>query len=131
MSNARQNSGGSGSVPSALVFGGDTGPAATTEEYNGTSFTSGGALNEGRSGLRGGTQGTQTAAIAMGGSSSNNTELYDGTSWTVSTNLGTPRSSGGPGGTQSSAIYYGGGSNLTATEEFTGAGPQTVNIDVD
>ena len=63
--------------------------------------------------------------------SSSNTELYDGTSWTVSTNLGTPRSSGAPGGTQSSAIYYAGSSNSNATEEFTGAGPQTVNIDVD
>ena len=127
MSNARSNAGGSGSVPSAVVFGyGDN-----TEEYNGTSFTSGGALNQSRSALRGGTQGTQTAAIAMGGSSSNNTELYNGTSWTVATNLATPRNSGGPGGTQSSAIYYAGGSSSTATEEFTGAGlAQTETIDV-
>ena len=132
LSTGRGSASGSGSVPAAIVFGGTISPpSAVSEEYNGTSWTSGGALNEGRGSLRGGTQGPQTAAIAMGGSSSNNTELYDGTSWTVSTNLGTPRNSGGPGGTQTSAILFGGSPMSNATEEFTGAGPQTVSIDVD
>ena len=131
MSTGRNNAGGGGSVPSAVVFGGGS-PSAATEEYNGSSWTSGGALNEGRgSGIKGGTQGTQTAAIAMGGSPSNNTELYDGTSWTVATNLATPRGYGGPGGTQSSAILFGGSPMSNATEEFTGAGiAQTETIDV-
>ena len=113
MSDGRENAGGSGTQTSGLAFGGNPsspGPGTKTEEYDGTSWTSGGALNTGRHGVRGGTQGTQTAAIAMGapGPSSSNTELYDGTSWTTSTNLSTARDSGGGGGTQTSAIFSGG-----------------------
>ena len=137
MSDGRENAGGSGTQTAGLAFGGNPAspPGTKTEEYDGTSWTSGGALNVGRHGVRGGTQGTQTAAIAMGAPtpSSSNTELYDGTSWTTSANLSNARDSGGGGGTQTSAIYSGGSPSpvSTATEEFTNAGPQTVNIDVD
>ena len=138
MSDGRENAGGSGTQTSGLAFGGNPsspGPGTKTEEYDGTSWTSGGALNVGRHGVRGGTQGTQTAAIAMGAPtpSSSNTELYDGTSWTTSTNLSTARDSGGGGGTQTSAIFSGGSPSPvgTSTEEFTNAGNQSVSLDVD
>jgi hypothetical protein len=135
MSNARQNAGGSGSVPSGIVCGGNTTnpPNNKSEEYNGTSFTTGGTMNLGRTGLLGGTQGTQTAAIMMGGPSpsTTNTELYDGTSWTTATPLTSSRELGGGGGTTASAIYSGGSPRVTSTEEFTGAGiAQTETIDV-
>jgi hypothetical protein len=53
-----------------------------TEEYNGTSWATGGDLNTARNELLGVT-GTQTAALAFGGGSYRTaTELYDGTSWT-------------------------------------------------
>jgi hypothetical protein len=54
-----------------------------TEEYNGSTWTTGGTMNTARYQL-GGT-GTQTAALAFGGRDpvSNATEEYDGSSWTT------------------------------------------------
>ena len=54
-------------------------------------WASGGNLNTGRSALQGG--GTQTAAIAAGGSGPNKalSEEYDGSSWTEGNNLNTGR----------------------------------------
>jgi hypothetical protein len=75
---------------------------ATTEEYNGTIWTAGGNLNTARATLAG--CGTQTAALAFGGSSGSNTgatELYDGTSWTTSpASMSTARTGLGGAGTQ-------------------------------
>ena len=71
--------------------------------------------------------GTQTAAIAA----YSTTELYDGTSWAVTTTLLTPRTSLGASGTQTTSLVFGGNaptSSVTLTEEFTGAGPVTVTI---
>ena len=70
--------------------------------------------------------GTQTAAISMLGRSTDNvvaTELYDGTSWTVTANATTARRQLAGAGTQPSALVFGGytSTNVNNTEEFTGA----------
>jgi hypothetical protein len=66
-----------------------------TEEYNGTSWTSGGSLVTARDQLAG--AGTQTAALAFGGYdgtvNTGATEEYNGSTWTSNpTGLNTARS---------------------------------------
>jgi hypothetical protein len=97
-----------------------------TEEYNGTSWaTSPGSLNTARLTLAG--AGTQTAALAFGGSPpvTGATEEYNGTSWTTSpASLATARSSLEGCGTQAAGLAFGGyiTAVTAATEEWTGAG---------
>ena len=122
------------------------------------SWSSGGNLNTGRTGLGG--AGSQTAALAFGGSVAtpstpqnpykNESEEYDGTSWTEGNNLNQGRSSLAGNGTQTAGLACGGlpdGSNTTAnSEEYNGtswsegnnlntssysrsaAGPQTASL---
>ena len=73
-----------GTQTSTAIFGGAAepipGPTNVTEEWDGAAWTAGGNLNTSRS--SGGGSGTQTSALAVGGSSSVATEEYDGSSWT-------------------------------------------------
>ena len=85
------------------------GSAATTAG----AWATGGSLNTGRRAMGG--AGTQTAALGIGGNSPgstyyNNTESYDGTSWTEVNNLNTARgyAARASGGSQTSALYFGG-----------------------
>jgi len=61
----------------------EVGAKADTEEYDGTSWATGGDLNTARNSLAG--CGTQTAGLAFGGyiigSNKADTEEYDGTAW--------------------------------------------------
>ena len=62
-------------------------------DWDGTNWTAGGATNTGRYGL--GAAGTQTAGMIAGGyvgGYSNTVELYNGSSWTETTELNTGRS---------------------------------------
>jgi hypothetical protein len=114
-----------GGPPDATLF------TAATEEYDGTSWTAGGSLSEGKRG--GYSSGTQTAALTFSGTISgpartNATEKYDGTSWSTSpaTFPSTIVAGGdlGGSGTQSASLAIGGSgppsSNLTI--EFNGGG---------
>ena len=92
----------------------------------GSSWSSGGNLNTARAALMG--AGTQTAGLAFGGANPdavNNTEQYDGTSWTEVADLATARGGGGEAqniSSSTSALYFGGGTPaVNATEEFTEA----------
>jgi hypothetical protein len=126
-----------GTQTSSLAFGGEGpavgggGPVPTgTDEYDGSSWTSGGALGTGRRTLGG--CGTQAAALGYGGeynglpSGLNVTEEYDGASWTAGGNLNTTRRYfGGGAGYQTSGLAFAGyaaypGSPVTATEEYNG-----------
>ena len=100
-------------------------------------WSSGGNLNTGRSGLAG--AGTQTAALGFGGDvppRTGATELWNGTSWTSSPiGLNTVRACLGSGaGTQTSALCNGGNTGAptssTATEEFTGEQTATKTVTV-
>ena len=94
--------------------------SAKTEEYNGTSWSSGGDLITARRQLAG--AGTQTAGLCMGGNTgsiSAATEEYNGTSWSSGGNLITARYGLAGAGTQTAGLCMGGTSNSAATEEYT------------
>ena len=68
--------------------------------------------------------GTQTAALAFGGLDpfKNQTELYDGSTWSISANLATARYYLAGCGTRANGLGFGGYASsgiTTATEEFT------------
>ena len=137
MNSARFISGGAGATNSAaLVFGGrnpalSPGPNSNfTESYDGSSWTEVGDMNQQQSYWAG--MGTQTAALAVGGSppaTAGYTEQWNGSAWTSKNAL--TRGSASPqagtygmgNGTTTSALFYGGdeGSNSQQrTEEWDG-----------
>ena len=88
-------------------------------------WSSGGNMNEARGQLA--SAGTQTAALAAGGSdggspfNNNESEEYNGTSWTEGNNLTTGRRDIAGTGTQTAGLAFGGQSPATAkTEEYDG-----------
>ena len=141
VNNARAQGGGFGISTAGLIFGGRTSsPAtspsallATTESYNGSSWTSENILNTGRLYLSSGS-GTLTSGVTAGGIAypggtptvTTTTETYDGTSWTTSpSSLATTRYVGAGGfGSGTSAVVFGGRNgpvvyNLTEEYNFT------------
>jgi len=141
---------GAGTLTAGLAFGGGRNPNSPSvgglatqtqsEEYNGSSWAEGGAMSTGRTTFGG--FGTQTAALAFGGRTTNNpftytnaTEEYGGTSWTSGGNLGSTayymNRSGG--GTQTAGVSVGGINNIPGTsnekrtEEYNGSSWTTVN----
>jgi len=136
LSTARRWIGTAGTQTSGLAFGGQIPPSGystnVTEEYGGTSWTSGGNLNAARAvnAVGGGINqdASQTNALASGGYQSsgspktyfNETEAYDGTSWSTQPTMTTARGYGTGGGTGSAGIVVGAytGSLTTAVEEF-------------
>ena len=92
-----------------------------TEEYNGTSWSSGGALICERYLLAG--AGTQNAGLASGSPTQGGiaTDEYNGTSWSAGGVLITPRTTNQPAGagTQNDA-FRAGGNNYGSTEEYNG-----------
>tara|TARA_R110002012_G_scaffold286876_1_gene478767 strand:+ start:72 stop:1076 length:1005 start_codon:yes stop_codon:yes gene_type:complete len=108
-----------------------------TEEWGGSSWTAGGAMNTARYGSYAG--GTLTQGVVAGGSGppgyKNNTEEYNGTSWTSVTNMpqnygtGTSGSdsqlsmncvAGGPGNQTTNLVYD--GTNWTTGNALSGSG---------
>jgi len=89
------------------------------------SFSTGVSLNQGRIAAQNGA-GTQTAALVYGGLDEqagthlNQTEAYNGSSWTELNNLNTARNSGAAGGTQTSALLAGGYGPSSASESWNG-----------
>jgi len=119
-SNARGWSDGmTGTQTSALAV---ASPPNVTEEYNGSSWSSGGTTNVDRSGIA--LSGTSnTDALGFGGNTAiTSAESYDGTSFITSASLATGRAAMGGVGTGPAALGFGGTNNppnFTATEEFT------------
>ena len=105
------NLGGTGTQTAGLVFGGYLN-VTTTAEYDGSSWTGGGAMGTGREVMTGGL-GLQNAAFAVGGyrrpsTATTAVEQYDGSSWaTVNTRPYGAGSAMGSG-TQTAALNYGG-----------------------
>ena len=82
------NAGGAGTVPSGIVFGGDSpGAVDETETYDGTTWTERGDLNV--SGTRRGFGASANSALAVGGSGAppypgvTSCEKWNGSSWTA------------------------------------------------
>jgi hypothetical protein len=88
---------------------------ATTEQYNGSSWTEVADLNTAREGVCFANQMPYTAGVAVGGSNAPGAvlaihEIWNGSAWTETGDLNTARSNGGGAsdGTQTSIIVYGG-----------------------
>jgi hypothetical protein len=125
---------------SALAFGGYTpAPAAsaTTESYNGSSWTELNDLNLARG--NGAGVGTVTSALCFSGYTAQTSpnyptevEEWDGTSWTERTNFSTARSAGGSFGTAEACFLMGGsppsGGALSTVEEWTAPATSTVTF---
>ena len=118
---ARYESAGAGTQTAALAAGGFPGNKTNTEEYDGSTWTTGGVLTTGRGSLKG--TGTQTAALVAGGGISSAVtpsaaaEQYNGTSWTSAGSLTrSPAKTYGMGsaGIQTAALMFGG---------YNGTGP--------
>ena len=121
-----------GTVDSGLASGGHTGSGRTnrTEEYNGTSWSSGGNYWGSYSG-QAACGSSNTAVIAGGGydGSSLKDECgeYDGSSWTEGNDFSTGRSTYAMFGIQTAAVGSGGtghsgsGSWIQSTEEYNGS----------
>ena len=109
---ANDTLGGCGTPTAGLGFGGYApggGTVGLTEEYNGTGWTTGGAMNTPEAAM--GSFGTQTAAVSAGGSpNSAVTEEYNGTAWTAVNAMGTGRGYSASAGTETSGLIAGGNS---------------------
>ena len=131
-----------GTQNAAMIFGGGNevsgGPAGgpnayynLTEEYNGSGFSQGGALNQGRK-VRGQGTGTLTAGLGAGGyfppapGWTGVTEEYNGAAWTTVTAMPLANYQGGCAGTQIAAVITGGNTSashpdvVTTTYEYDG-----------
>ena len=116
--NSLSTMGSFGSQTSAVTAGG-TPPASTlSEEYNGSGWAAGGALNTARFSLTGAGVSSSSGRVFGGASAptsmKNENEGYDGTSWSEEGNLNTARNALGGAGTKDAALAFGGG---------TGPGP--------
>jgi len=141
---------GFGTQTAGAIYGGVTNTTLpqtytnATEEYDGSTWTSGGTLNTAKGNAS--NAGTQTAAIAFGGSDKTpgtgsvaltGTESYNGTSWTNTPSTVITRSSVAGFGTQTAALCVtgnndvGGNQATNATESWNGSSwttiPATVN----
>ena len=122
---------GGGTQNAAYAYGGTTGtgnPAvATTEEYNGSAWSSGGALPAIRRLLFRGCVGTQNAGISIFGFSAPNNQCttyeYNGSTWATGGNGAITVRNGAAFGTQNSATAAGGftTAEVTCTQEYNGA----------
>ena len=125
--NAVGRAGGSGSVgtqTAGLAFGGEPITGAT-EEYNGSSWTTGGSLNTARRNMGG--CGTQTASLASAGNTSGldvpttASEEYNGSSWTSGNSVNGSRYVLSSAGIQTAAVTFGGSpSPFVRSEEYDG-----------
>ena len=108
---ARDAAGSAGTQSTATIFGGNINPGNTnsTDEYNGSGFSSGGTLNTARRQTSG--CGTQTAALCVAGyttANAANVEEYNGTSWAEQNDIPGNYRNGSTFGTQTAALYVGG-----------------------
>ena len=121
--------GGVGPQTAGLQFAGNPGSKNTSLEYDGSTWTSGGNLNSGRGDIAG--EGSQTSALAMGGSQAPSgypvggdlAESYNGTTWAVEATIPTPRyGAASAGQIETDALLIGGynGSAMTDTSEYNG-----------
>ena len=113
LSQARFSLAGAGTQTAGLAFGGTPPYLNSTEEYNGSSWTAGGAMGTARANHSGSVGGTQTAALAFFGDDGTtpltlNTEEYNGTSWSEQNNVPAGRFAGGGAGTQTAGYGFGG-----------------------
>jgi len=104
---------GSGTLTAGINMGGYASPGAqvASNEYDGTDWTAGGDMSNGRDAFMSATAGSQTATLVAGGGptpTGMNCETYDGSSWTEVGNLPAAYNSHAGAGTQTNALSHGG-----------------------
>jgi len=118
---------GFGTTTAGVTTGGDGPPGngiTTTGEYNGTGWSTGGALGTGRRGLGAGTNSSETAGLVFGGADPGvptqyaNVEEYNGSTWSEVTNLPGNQANVGGFGTQTAGACL--PNSATATLEYDG-----------
>jgi len=116
---------GCGTQTAALTYSGYTGtaPTTSTEEYNGSGWTTGGNMGAGAYSIQ--AYGTQTAAVQSGSYPNNaDTEEYDGSAWTAGGNLNTGRGEGAGFGILTAGVVAGGfnpgPTSLSTVEHYDG-----------
>lgn len=118
---------GFGTTTAGVTTGGDGPPGngiTTTGEYDGSSWTTGGALGTGRRGLGAGTNSSETAGLVFGGADPGvpaqyaNVEEYNGSTWSEVTNLPGNQANVGGFGTQTAGACL--PNSATATLEYDG-----------
>ena len=122
----------SGTLTAGLWSGGFQGYPTTivitnSSSYDGTSWTANNAMNTAKGSQTPTFSGTQTASAIFGGNlrpgTTNQTELYDGTSWSNTTTLPGVRENGGGAGTQAACLISGGGLPSTTSTVLEWIGP--------
>jgi len=114
----------SGNPPSPSPAG-----AATTQSWNGTSWTAVNSMNTGRT--RAANFGTQTnGVVSCGSGPTAETEVWNGTTWSISTNNPTARRYLAGCGTGADGLAFGGEGASTSCQEFTGAQATTKTVTV-
>ena len=131
MGQARERMGSAGAIDSGVAFSGINSPTiyTNTEEYNGSTWTAGGAMSTTRFGTASATNGTQTAALGFAGRQTNtppntytnSTEEYDGSTWTAGGVYPASLVGLAGAGTQTAGLGFAGSPNLTATNEYDGS----------
>ena len=116
---------------SALSCGGSTGPGGQpinpgAFEWDGSSWSAGGAMNNARRNTTGAGTAVPAGLIFGGGDNpgpaQNFVESYDGTSFTETTEINTARFGGTGAGTQTAALLMGGNTGpTTAVEQWDGS----------
>ena len=107
----RAQCGGNGALEAGLIFGGNS-YINSTEEYNGTSWTTVNNLLAGSTYTQG--MGTQSAAVQVGGrlsggASTANCYNYNGTSWSATGGLSVATEKIGTAGTSTAGLSFSGG----------------------
>ena len=128
MLNTMAMRGGVGTQTAGIEYGGapmtTPPPSNLVEEYDGTNWTVAATLTNPRTENTPHTGGSQTAAMAVGGSTPPQIALveeYNGTGWTERGDINTPRSGMGGSGTTASMIVYGGNPVTGVTESWDGS----------
>lgn len=107
--------GSAGTKTAALIWGGSTGgDGFSVQTFNGTAWGTGTSLSTSRSTAFGSSNGTQTAALAVGGydytgaGDLSSIEAYNGSAWTAGTAFPTTVRAQGGAGTSTSCLIAGG-----------------------
>ena len=128
LNSGRTALGSGGTQTSAVVFGGSEwsspGAANLTETYDGSTWTVANVMSTSRYGMMSSNVGTQTASLAIGGGPyTTNVEEFDGTNWSLQSNIPTASDAQTRYGITTAAVAAGGGPQpVIGTKVFQGDG---------
>jgi hypothetical protein len=117
-----------GTNTAVIYFGGAApgGVSALNESWNGSAWTEVADLNTARSYLTG--MGTQTASLAVGGSTGTAVESWNGSSWSEVAEVNTSRNyAAGSSASSTDGLVFGGNPALANTEAWNGSTWTEVN----